>query len=203
MKRSIRMRLLLRCTVFLALVFVVAWVGANTPALAPERVPPFERLFVDAKESSVAIATDIQVSVDVPLDALCPDVVATAKSLGWENDDLDELDYVAWRESRCLPHVHFDGDPHGGSYGIMQINGYWCEPSKWHPNGYLQHVGVLSSCDDLYNPIVNLVAAQEIFLYSSIRNGNGWKPWSMDEDFCGRPPRSELCPLSWGGKGGG
>lgn len=188
----------------LSAVTVAAWVGASlAPALAPPAVIPFERLFIDA-QNTVPTTTTVA-EVDNPLSTfplLCPDVVAAAQALGWENDDLDELDYVAWRESRCLPHVHFDGDPHGGSHGIMQINGYWCRPSPYSDNGWLQDKGLLSSCEDLYNPIINLLSAHAIFAYSAVNNGNGWHPWGMTEDFCASSTLGSKCAVSWGGKGG-
>lgn len=174
------------------------------PAIAPPIDTPYERLFVDAKEPEVVVTTTYETdSSSLFLGLLCPDVVEAAYALGWHFDDLDELDYVVWRESRCLPHVHFDGDPNGGSHGLMQINGFWCQPSRYHANGWLQGQGLVSSCEDLYNPIVNLLAGQAIFNYSSANNGNGWQPWAMPENFCASPPKAELCVLSWGGKGGG
>lgn len=190
----------------LALMFGVVWVGANTPAHAPLAViAPIERLFIDALESretttTTVAETDTQVSVWV---GWCPDVVATAHALGWQNDDLDELDYVAWKESRCDPSVHYADDPNGGSHGVMQVNGFWCRPSKYYPFGYLQTHRYLATCDDLYNPIVNLWSALEIFNYARTTHGNGWQPWGMPKDFCESSTLGHLCLLSWGGKGGG
>ena len=202
MLRKNQMKYFRRRVMALALVFIVAWVGANTPALAPTDIMPFDRLFIDAKDTApttVVPVVDNQLSTS-PM--LCPDVVATAHALGWQTDDLDELDYVAWRESRCLPHVHFAGDPHGGSYGIMQVNGFWCRPSRYSERGWLQEQRLLSSCEDLYNPIVNLLAAQAIFVYSSLYNDNGWQPWGMPKDFCATSTLGAKCAVSWGGKGG-
>lgn len=192
-----------RRIVALVVVFGVAWVGANTPALAPTDIVPFERLFIDAQDT-VPTTTSVA-PVDNQLSTpqgFCPDVVAAAQSLGWQNDDLDELDYVVWRESRCLPYVHYPDDPHGGSHGLMQINGYWCLPSRYSERGWLQDRQMLGSCSDLYNPIINLLSAQAIFVYSAVYNGNGWQPWGMPEDFCQSSTLGALCHVSWGGKGG-
>ena len=91
---------------------VVAWVGAHVaPALAPPAVIPFQRLFIDSKEPEVVVTTtsetDSRLSV---LGLRCPDVVETAYSMGWHFNDLDELDYIVWRESRCLPEGHYADD---------------------------------------------------------------------------------------------
>lgn len=179
----------------------VAWVGAQVaPALAPPAVTPFQRLFIDATEPEVVVTTtsvtDTRLSV---LGLLCPDVVATAYSMGWHFDDLDELDYVVWRESRCQPEVHYADDPNGGSHGLMQINGFWCQPSRYHANGWLQAQALVSSCADLYNPIVNLLAGLAIFNYSAANNGNGWQPWSMDKDFCANYTHACKSPVIVGG----
>ena len=192
-----------RRTVALIVVFVVAWVGANAPAFAPPAVTPFERLFIDAQNTVPTTTTvpEVDNQLSTP-QGFCPDVVEAAKSLGWQNEDLGELDYVAWRESRCLPYVHFPDDPHGGSHGIMQVNGYWCLPSRYSERGWLQDRQMLGSCSDLYNPIINLLSAHAIFVYSAVYNGNGWQPWGMPKDFCESSTLSDKCHVSWGGKGG-
>jgi hypothetical protein len=193
----------------LALVFGVVWVGAKAPAHAPQIiVEPIERLFIDALDSrdnhvepvAEVPETDTRASVS---DGWCPDVVNAAYALGWQKDDLDELDYVTWKESRCDPSAYYAKDPNGGSHGVMQINGFWCRPSKYYPFGYLQTHRYLATCDDLYNPLVNLLAALEIFNYSQETNGNGWQPWGLPKDFCGTSTLGGRCLLSWGGKGGG
>lgn len=159
----------------------LAWVGVqSTPALAPPMVAA--RVYESWYEPTSSPPTPIT----VPFQGLvCQDAVLLAQSLGWHKDDLDELDYVIWRESRCLPHVHYDKDPHGGSHGLTQINGFWCKPSRYYPLGYLQTQQVVSTCDNLYNPLLNLLSALEIFNYSVVHNdGNGWHPWAMPKDFC-------------------
>jgi hypothetical protein len=177
-----------RVTVLLALSGFV-WVGASiAPALAPPPrlvAPPVYASWYEPTFSTVAPPTTDNVLALSLTRFVCPDAVALGYSLGWAVEDLDELDYVIWRESRCLPHVHYTKDPNGGSHGLTQINGFWCKPSRYYPLGYLQTQQVVSSCDDLYNPLINLLSALEIFNYSVVHNdGNGWKPWAMPKDFC-------------------
>ena len=104
--------------------------------------------------------------------SLCEQVFDTAKAIGWPADQLGMLVAIAQRESRCQPDAFNPKDPNGGSYGIMQINGFWCEPSRYWPNGYLQAYGLLTECTDLYDRQTNLRAALAIYRYS-----NGWRAW--------------------------
>ena len=106
--------------------------------------------------------------------SLCEQVFDTAKAIGWPTDQLGMLVAIAQRESRCQPDAFNPSDPNGGSYGIMQINGFWCQPSRYWPNGYLQAYGLLTSCADLYDRETNLRAALAIYRYS-----NGWRAWSL------------------------
>jgi hypothetical protein len=74
-------------------------------------------------------------------DALCPEFHETALEAGWDEEQLDRLDYVLWRESRCLPEAFNRTDPNGGSRGIAQINQFWCKPTRYNPSGWLQAQG--------------------------------------------------------------
>jgi hypothetical protein len=103
---------------------------------------------------------------------LCEQVFDTAKAIGWPTDQLGMVVAIAMRESRCQPDAFNASDPNGGSYGVMQINGFWCQPSRYWPNGYLQAYGLLTSCTDLYDRETNLRAALNIYRYS-----NGWRAW--------------------------
>jgi hypothetical protein len=47
-------------------------------------------------------------------------------------------------------------DPNGGSAGAMQINYFWCKPSRYYANGYLQAYGLIRTCDDLFDLEDNL-----------------------------------------------
>lgn len=97
-----------------------------------------------------------------------------ARQVGWPDSEVKKLSYVTFRESSCRPTAHNTSDPTwAGSRGLMQINGYWCIPNKYNPNGWLQQQGVLSHCDDLFDPAINLKAALLIWKRS------GWGPWSL------------------------
>jgi hypothetical protein len=79
---------------------------------------------------------------------------------------------VARRESRCFSDAYNPNDTYGRSYSIYQINSFWCEPSKYWPNGWLQAKGVLETCNDLFDPLISSNAMVAIW-----RN-SGWLPWS-------------------------
>lgn len=88
-----------------------------------------------------------------------------------------QVDYVMWRESRCRQVAFNPTDPHGGSYGLFQINAYWCKPNRYFKNGVLQSWGIVESCEDLFNPWVNALAFMAIFDYAERYYGDGWIPW--------------------------
>jgi len=104
----------------------------------------------------------------------CQTVFDMARHVGWAEQDLTQLVAIAYRESRCNPAAFNPNDPNGGSAGVMQINYFWCKPSSYYTNGYLQAYGLLRTCDDLFDLESNLRSALAIFRYS-----NGWRAWSL------------------------
>jgi hypothetical protein len=88
------------------------------------------------------------------------------------------LDRIMYRESRCDPTQLNAADPNGGSISLTQINRFWCLPSRYYPSGYLQHVGVLDTCDDLYEPEINLRAALALVAYSESVGLSSWHQWA-------------------------
>ena len=104
----------------------------------------------------------------------CEIALQLALDVGWPASEMATLANVLWRESRCTPGpVHNPDDPMGGSRGLLQINGFWCEPQKSWPIGWLQAKGIVTDCDDLYDGETNLRAGLAIW-----RN-SGWHPWGI------------------------
>ena len=101
-----------------------------------------------------------------------------AIKVGWKESQWKTLSYVIHRESRCNIGSHNKLDPNGGSRGLMQINGFWCRKSRYNQHGWLQAQGVLTNCDELFNPEVNLRAGLAMWQYSQERNKCGWNPWA-------------------------
>ena len=107
----------------------------------------------------------------------CEKVRELARIVGWPKKELDTLVKIAYRESRCMPKAHNKTRNIDGSqdYGLMQINDWsWCKPSKYNAKGYLQQLKIIETCDDLFNPILNLTAAYALFEYSD----NTWEQWN-------------------------
>ena len=92
---------------------------------------------------------------------------ALAVNLGWPVDEYEKLVMVITRESNGIAISHNIKDPMTGSYGLMQINGFWCDGA----NSFLQKAGLLTSCEMLFDPQINLRAGLIIFTRS------GWSPW--------------------------
>jgi hypothetical protein len=92
---------------------------------------------------------------------------ALAVNLGWPVSEYNQLIRVITRESNGIATAHNSDDPNGGSFGLMQINGFWCRGT----NSYLQKAGLLTSCEMLLDPQINLRAGLIIF------NRSGWSPW--------------------------
>lgn len=88
-------------------------------------------------------------------------------NLGWPISQYNTLAKIIERESHGNPSAHNITDPMGGSYGLLQINGFWCRGKA----SYLQGLGVVTNCKSLLDPQVNLRAGLVIF------NRSGWNPW--------------------------
>jgi hypothetical protein len=101
----------------------------------------------------------------------------TALAASGRSAGIRQVDYVMWRESRCRQVAFNPNDPMGGSYGLFQINAYWCKPSRFSKRGWLQEQGIVETCEDLFNPLVNAEAFMAIFDYAHDRYGDGWLPW--------------------------
>lgn len=113
----------------------------------------------------------------------CAEWFPLAIEVGWPDSEWPTLDRVLWRESRCLPTAHNESDPrHGsqwGSVSLLQLNSFWCLPSRYSERGWLQDQGIVETCDDLFDPRTNLLAGLAIYQYGVERHGYGWGPWSI------------------------
>jgi hypothetical protein len=118
----------------------------------------------------------------------CPQWQAAALAAGFAPDHLPTLDHVIHRESRCDPTQLNAADPNGGSVGLTQINRFWCLPSRYYPDGYLQTVGVLDDCAQLFNPAVNLSAALALVDYSRAAGLCEWSQWAWVNRPCHQIP---------------
>lgn len=104
----------------------------------------------------------------------CKQYLQLAARVGWKPEQAKTLRRVLFRESRCLPWVHNKLDVNGGSYGLLQVNGYFCRSSRYWPDGYLQTHRILNTCERLFDPIVNLKAGLLIWNLNK-----SWQPWGI------------------------
>ena len=141
---------------------LTAFLGVARSLPEPSGMPPVEVVV----PASVPIPTTTITTI-----ATCDDALQLALDLGFPADQLATLELVLHRESRCLAHAFNPDDPNGGSYGISQINGFWCLPNSQWPIGWLQEKGILEECSDLFNATIALRATHAIYLNS------GWNPW--------------------------
>ena len=92
---------------------------------------------------------------------------ALAVNLGWPVEEYATLAKVIQRESNGIAIAVNPNDPMTGSFGLMQINGFWCKGE----NSFLRKAGLITSCEMLLDPQINLRAGLIIFTRS------GWSPW--------------------------
>ncbi len=153
------------------------WV-TPVPDTAPHpsvALAPLQRAIRADVESIPSASLPALVGPDTP----CQEWVPLAVQQGWPADReiIETLVSIIYRESRCNFDSYNPTDPNGGSRGLLQINGFWCEPRFPDDIGYLQSYGVLTTCEELFDPATNLHAGIVIFTYSTVKNGNGWHPW--------------------------
>lgn len=109
-----------------------------------------------------------------PADYKCPEWADTVAAAGFPTDEIGYVLRIMERESTCHPDSWNKSDPVIGSMGLMQINTYWCWPTKYNPNGWLQAQGILTDCHQLFDPVINLRAALAI----RMRQGD-YGAWGM------------------------
>lgn len=120
----------------------------------------------------------------------CPNLIQPARNAGFPESELEHLDYLGWRESRCditadgQPRcAHNADDPAGGSYGAWQINAGHARKNRWnqHPAGFLGALGILDDPQDLCSWEVNARAAKALWDYSLNRWGweRRWWQWRI------------------------
>ena len=103
----------------------------------------------------------------------CQYALQLAQQAGWPLTEMGTVARIIYRESGCKADAYNGKDTAGGSYGYYQINGYWCRPNKYWPTGWLQAKGILRTCNDLFDPVVNTNSALAIW------HNSGYGPWAL------------------------
>ena len=55
-----------------------------------------------------------------------PRVREILRAAGWPRDELENALTISYHESRWNPRAYNKDDPSGGSFGLFQINAWWC-----------------------------------------------------------------------------
>lgn len=165
-----------------AVVSWCAWMLATVEAVVPAVTSTTTEVVVSTTVAveTVAVApassttTTSTTTTSLPLELTsvsyrCPEQMRLAFEVGWPVEQLSRLDRIVHRESRCDASAHNAADPNSGSYGLMQINGFWCNGST----SWLHQQGVVASCGDLFHAGTSLRAGLAIWQRS------GWSPWNL------------------------
>ena len=164
---------LLSKTAITFLLTVFSFLVFNKPPApsATDLQPRYDTVY-EANATPPNIPVTTVTTLVAPAIDLCGQVFNMAKTVGWPIEELTTVVAVAQRESRCQVDAFNPKDTYGQSYSVMQINSFWCEPSRYWPKGYLQAYGLLTDCNDLFDLETNLRSALAIFRYSE-----GWRAW--------------------------
>jgi len=145
-----------------ALLGFTAFLGPDNAQSSPSRVTMDVAPFLIEPTTTTSSTLFID-----PYATAAEQFAALAVNLGWPVEEYETLVKVIIRESNGIAIAHNTVDPMSGSYGLMQINGFWCRGA----NSYLQKAGLITSCEMLLDPQINLRAGLIIFTRS------GWSPW--------------------------
>ena len=143
--------------------FAFAYDAYNAPSALPVKPPV---------TVSLAPVLAITTTTVKPLTD-CQYALRLARQAGWPLTEMGTVARILWRESKCQAKAFNKFDTQGGSYGYYQINGYWCRPNKYWPIGWLQAKGLVKTCKDLFDPIVNTNSALAIW------HNSGYGPWAL------------------------
>jgi hypothetical protein len=165
------MTLLTKGAISALVAFLSAFMLTKPPAPTPDDLQPRYDTIYKGYSQPVTVPST---TTTEPAKTLCGQVFNMAKDIGFPLNELTTVVAVAYRESRCQVEAFNAKDPNGGSAGAMQINYFWCKPSQYWPNGYLQAHGLLKDCAELFDLETNLRAALAIYRYSE-----GWRAWSL------------------------
>lgn len=132
---------------------------------------------VSAGLASQVVNDGLDVVPPMPFGSLCPQWYDLAMQY-FSPAEWNTIDFLLNRESRCDPQALNHKDTNGKpSYSLFQINAFWCRPSKHYDQGFLQQQGVLTTCDELFDPVTQFRAARAIYVEGLVRHGRGWRSW--------------------------
>jgi hypothetical protein len=153
---------------FAALLGLVPVKAAEAPQSAPE---PLRRLV--ASTTTTSTTEPSKRPLEVADGQSCPGWIDVAREVGWPEAELPMVGAVTYFEARCRMDVRGDK---GKSWTAFQIHTKsWCRPTRYYPDGYLQTLGIVSTCANLLDPATAARAALAIWEYG------GWAPWTTSK----------------------
>lgn len=139
-------------------------------ASAPEADAPAP---ITTVQTTTTTTLDLSV-FSAPVDALCPEWWGLARMVGWHEEDLETLDQIMWRESRCMNVIgETSTEPahpqwNHADWGLMQIN------KKVH-QAFVEQIFQQPFADAISQPSNNLRFALKLF------EGSRWKAWGFPD----------------------
>ncbi len=131
---------------------------------------PSKRVFIEERDARPRVPP-------VPTGSICPQWYDLAMQY-FSPHEWDTIDFLLHRESRCDAQALNPSDTNGKpSYSLFQINGFWCSPNNYYAMGFLQEHEVLTTCEELFNPVTQFKAARAIYVEGLVRHGVGWRSW--------------------------
>ena len=132
---------------------------------------------VSAGLASQVIIDGLDFVPPMPYGSLCPQWYDLAMQF-FLPAEWNTIDFLLNRESRCDLQALNPKDTNGKpSYSLFQINAFWCSPTKLYDQGFLQEHGVLTTCEELFEPETQFRAARAIYVEGLVRHGRGWRSW--------------------------
>jgi hypothetical protein len=144
-----------------------ALLGAHNAQSEPSSGPPYSTIDVTPYLILPPTSTTSTIVYIDPFADACEQLSGLAINEGWPIKQRATIQKIMFRESRCIPKSHNPNDPGEGSFGLMQINSFWCSGQ----NSFLQKSGLLTDCQSLLDPNTNLQAA--LLIWKNSR----WNPW--------------------------
>ena len=132
---------------------------------------------VSAGLASQVVTDGLDFVPPMPYGSLCPQWYDLAMQY-FSPTEWNTIDFLLNRESRCDSRALNPKDTNGKpSYSLFQINAFWCRPSKHYDQGFLQQHGVLTNCEELFDPVTQFKAARALYEEGLSRYGMGWHSW--------------------------
>ena len=168
----------MRLTIAAAILTIAALLGLMPAQAADAPQPRLEAITAPITASSTPDTTTTTTLTRRPLEASegqsCPGWIDIAREVGWPETELPMVGAVTYLESRCLNTVRGDK---GISWTAWQIHTKsWCQPNKYWPDGYLQAMRIVNTCEDLLDPHTSALAALAIWHYG------GWRQWTTADE---------------------